>query len=90
MTYQGEILKSTEWDVTIQTSKDTLTIDRSQIANIDVRNSLSLNNKYLEIIVIMKNILMQIIKIQITQIQIKILVNLYRFQVLELEYQIYK
>ncbi|MFB1019114.1 MAG: hypothetical protein QMC37_02615, partial [Flavobacteriales bacterium] len=48
MTYQGEILKSTEWDVTIQTSKDTLTIDRSQIANIDVRNSLSLNNKYLE------------------------------------------
>lgn len=44
--YQGEITKSTEWDVTIQTSKDTLTIDRSQIANIDVRNRPSLNNKY--------------------------------------------
>jgi len=46
--YQGEILKSTELDVTIQTSKDTLTIDRSQIAHIDVRNSLSLYNKYAE------------------------------------------
>lgn len=46
--YQGEILKSTELDVTIQTSKDTLTIDKSHIANIDVRNSLSLNNKYAE------------------------------------------
>ncbi len=33
--YQGEILKSTESDVTIQTSKDTFTIDRSQIAHID-------------------------------------------------------
>ena len=33
--YQGEILKSTELDVTIQTSKDTLSIDRNQIAHID-------------------------------------------------------
>lgn len=46
--YKGEILKSTELDVTIQTSKDTLTIDRSQIAHIDLRNSLLLNNKIVE------------------------------------------
>jgi len=47
MTYQGEILKSTEWDVTIQTSKDTLTIDRSQIAHIDViNNQYSLKKRY--------------------------------------------
>ena len=41
--YQGVILKSTEWDVTIQTSKDTLTIDRSQIAHIEQRSRTKLN-----------------------------------------------